>query len=220
MLVIAFALRLLAVTFPPTAPSSTSPSLMAQLTDGSVVGVAIVDEVLPLTTPHGKLLIPSRDVRRLYLAARLTDEERRAIDQAIVELGSLEVAKRDDAAAKLLAWGRRAYPFVVRAMDHPDRELALSARKLREQFLRQPSDSTLIPHEFDVVWTDDGKYAGRLEIAALRVQTTVFGERILRMRDLIELSPHLKANSTSPPPSPNSTPDRGPEDPRPRRRIR
>ncbi|MCX7699790.1 MAG: hypothetical protein N2039_02835 [Gemmataceae bacterium] len=220
MLVLAVVLRLLVVTFPPSEPSSTPPSLMARLTDGSVIGVAIIDEALPLTTPHGKLLIPSRDVRRLHLAARLTDEERRAIDQVIAELGSLEVARRDEAAAKLLAWGRRAYPFVVRAMDHPDRELALSARKLRERFLQQPSDSTLVPHELDVVWTDDGKFAGRLEIVALRVRTTVFGERTLRTSDLVELRPPSKSNTTVPLPAPNSTRERGPEETRRGQQIR
>lgn len=214
MFVLAPIIRLLVVMLPPADGSLRPPSLMAQLTDGTIIGVSLLDDRLPLSTPHGQLMIPAREVRRLHIAPRLTDEERRGIEQAIKELGSLEVTKREEAAAKLRKLGQRAYPFVIRAIDDPDRELALSARKLRDQFLQHSPNQTFVPHDLDVVWTEDGKYAGRLEIAALRLRTTAFGGRILKLKDIVGLSPPAKLASTAPPPTtPNRNPGREPVPP-------
>src|SRR5438552_3974464 len=85
-----------------SAPAAT---LEVRLTDGSRVNVAILDETIPIQTPHGKLIVPAADVRRIDFSARLPEAVRKKIESALVDLGSSEMAKRESAGEALLKIG-------------------------------------------------------------------------------------------------------------------
>src|SRR4051794_33596229 len=82
-----------------------APTLEVRLTDGSKINLAVLDETISIQTPHGKLLIPLADVRRIEFSPRLSDEVHKKIDDAIAELGTTELAKRETAGAVLLKIG-------------------------------------------------------------------------------------------------------------------
>jgi len=156
-----------------------------RLTDGSRINLAILDEAIPIQTPHGKLLVPMADVRRIDLSARLPESVRKRIESAITELGSSEMAKREAAGEALLKIGPPAFPAVTRATKSSDRETAISAKRLREQFLETFAEQRLTSHDLDVIHTDDAKIAGRIEMTSLRVSTPQFGEKTLKVADIV-----------------------------------
>src|SRR5262245_38337141 len=116
---------------PKKPPAAT---LEARLSDGSRIHLALLDDSIPIQTPHGRLTIPLADVRRVDLGTRLPEALLKQIDSAIADLGSSEHAKRESAGERLIKIGPRAYPAVVRACKSGNREQALSAKRLREKF--------------------------------------------------------------------------------------
>jgi hypothetical protein len=161
-----------------------APTMEVRLSDGSHINVALLDEALPIQTPHGKLLVPLADIRRIDFGARLPEAVQKRIDAAIEDLGSQEMARRESAGEALLKIGPPAYPAVLRAVKSSDRERAISAKKLREQFTDAFAEQRLPAHDMDVIHTDDAKIAGRIEVSTLRVRTPHFGEKTLKIVDV------------------------------------
>src|SRR5437870_4757760 len=76
-----------------------------RLSDGSRINLTLLDESVPVQTPHGKLLIPLSDIRRVELGTRLPEAVQKQIDAAIADLGSPEHAKRESGGERLLKIG-------------------------------------------------------------------------------------------------------------------
>jgi hypothetical protein len=164
-----------------------APTLEVRLTDGSRMNFALMDESIPIQTPHGKLVIPTSDVRRIEFSARLPEVVRKRIDAAVVDLGSQEMAKREAAGEALLKIGPPAYPAVLRAIKSADRETTISAKRLRDKFLEEFAEQRLPPHDLDVIHTDDARIAGRIELTVLRVRVPQFGEKTLKVTNLVSV---------------------------------
>jgi hypothetical protein len=163
---------------------SAAPTMELRLADGSHFNAALLDETVSIQTPHGKLVVPLADVRRIDFSPRLPESVQKRIDGAIDDLGSTELAKREAADQTLLRIGPPAYSAVVRATKSPDRERAISAKKLHEQFNDAFAEQRLTGHDMDVIHTDDAKIAGRIEASTLRVRTPHFGEKTLKIANL------------------------------------
>lgn len=158
------------------------------LADGSRITLSLMDDALPLQTPHGRLVIPLRDIRRIEFGPRLPESVRKRIDAAIAALGGTDVAQRDTASAELLKIGKHTYPAVVAACRSTNRDQAISARHLRQRFLEAFPDERLPAHDLDVIHTDDSRIAGRIEATEVRARDEKFGEKTLRVADLVKLS--------------------------------
>lgn len=163
------------------------PSAEIGLADHSKMSLTLLDDALPVQTPHGKLLIPIADVRRIEFGYRLSAEVVRQINTAVADLAEQDTLKRDRAGERLLKIGPRAYPAVVRASKNPNRDLAINARHLLEKFSETYPEERLPKHDLDVIYTDDAKIAGRIEIAGIRVLTPQFGERTLKIADVVSV---------------------------------
>jgi hypothetical protein len=171
----------------PPKKASPAATLEVRLTDGSRVNLALLDESIPIQTPHGKLVIPTADVRRIEFSARLPEAVRKRIEAAVVDLGSSEMPKREAAGEALLKIGPPAYPAVLRAIKSADRETTISAKRLRDKFLEEFAEQRLAPHDLDVIHTDDARIAGRIELTQLRVHVPQFGEKTLKVTDLVSI---------------------------------
>ena len=169
------------------AKKPTGPMAEVRLTDNTKIMLTLLDESVPITTPHGKLLIPLADIRRIEFGFRLPPDAARQIDTAMADLSSTDTRQRDAAGARLLKIGARAHPAVVRASKSPNRELAITAKQLLEKFQEAFPEERLPRHDFDVIHTDDAKIAGRIEITAVRVVTPQFGEKMLKLSDIMSV---------------------------------
>src|SRR5262249_13064834 len=169
---------------PKKSPAAT---LEVRLTDGSRVNLTILDESIPIQTPHGKLVVPMADIRRIEFSARLAEPVRKRIEAAIADLGNSEMAKREAAGEALLKIGPAAYPAVLRATRSTDRETASAAKPLRDKSAEEFAEQRLPQHDLDVIHTDDAKIAGRIESTVLRVHVPQFGEKTLKVVDLVSV---------------------------------
>src|SRR5205085_7931697 len=59
--------------------------------------------------------------------------------------------------------------------------------RLREKFADAFPEERLPQHDLDVIHTDDSKIAGRIEAQGVRVFTPQFGERTLRLADIVSV---------------------------------
>src|SRR5262249_39035658 len=95
--------------------------------------------------------------------------------------------KREAAGEALLKIGPPAYPAVLKAIRSADRETAISAKRLRDKFLEEFAEQRLPQHDLDVIHTDDARIAGRIESAVFRVHVPQFGEKTLKVTDLVSV---------------------------------
>lgn len=183
-----------------------APTTEVRLSDGSRILVVLLDDTLPLQTPHGKLSIPLVEIRRIEFATRLSGDVLAKIDAAIGDLASTELSKREAAGERLVKIGRAAYPAVVRASKSPNRDLSISARKLREKFLEAFSEERLPQHDYDTIHTDEAKIAGRIDMQTVRVRIPQFGEKTIKLTDVVSMK---IANAIAPEVKINAQPDPG-----------
>lgn len=169
----------------PKKPEHTTAEV--RLTDNTRIMLTLLDDSVPITTPHGKLVIPLADIRKIEFGYRLPDDVLKQIDTAIAALASNDTRDKEAAGARLLKIGPRAYPAVVKAAKSANRDLVIAARQLLEKFQEAFPEDRLPRHDMDVVHTDDAKIAGRIEITGVRVLTPQFGERVLKLTDILSV---------------------------------
>jgi LCCL domain len=157
------------------------------LIDNSKIMLSLLDAGLPIQTPHGRLLVPLADIRRIDFGYRLAEPLAKQIDALLLDLAEPDTRKRDLAGERLLKLGPQAHPAVVRASKSANKELAITARQLLEKFQEAFPESRLPKHEMDVIHTDDAKIAGRIEITGVRALTPQFGERTLKVADIVSV---------------------------------
>ena len=158
-----------------------------RLSDNSKIVLSLLDEQVAIQTPYGKLRVPMAEVRRIDFSYRMSEEAAKQIESLVAELASHDTRPRDIACDRLLKLGPKAHPAVARASKDPNRSLAISARQLLAKFQEAFPDERLPQHDFDVIHTSDARIAGRIETPVFRVLTPQFGEKVLRLPDMISL---------------------------------
>jgi hypothetical protein len=152
--------------------------------DGSALKVTLWDERIPLSTPYGKLRIPAADVRRIDFATRVPAEVRARVEQAVRDLGSREFRRREAASAALRKLGAWGYPALLDAARHKDPEVVRRAEGLLTHLRETVPEDRLVIRKHDVVYTDDSKFSGEIEVEAFQATTTQFGEVRLKLTDM------------------------------------
>jgi hypothetical protein len=160
-----------------------------RFTDDSVLKVTLKDERIELTTPYGKLLIPVADIRGIDFGTHIPEDVAKKIDAAIADLGSAEFQKREAATAELLKLREKAYPALLEAAQSTDAEAKRRAEQVLDQLKASVPADQLHFRAFDVVHTEHSQIAGHIAPAALKAQTTQFGELQLKVADLRTLQP-------------------------------
>src|SRR5262249_23336424 len=164
-----------------------APTVEVRFHDGSTLKLAVREEKIELQTAYGKLQIPVTDIFRIEFGLRLPKETMEKIQTSIDALISEQQKEREKAEADLLALREKALPFVVQATKRPNKELAKRAKEVLEKLREKlPEDLANVSNQ-DIVHTEDSKFSGQVLTAEIKVLTTQFGERQLKVADLHSL---------------------------------
>jgi hypothetical protein len=173
----------------PTAKVAVEPDFLeVRCTDDSVFKLILRDERVELTTPYGKLVVPSADIRRIEFATRIPPDDARKVKGAIAQLGTLAFAEREAAAAELLRQKEKAYQALLVAAKSTDTEVSARAQNLLQKLTAAIPADRLVTRPYDILFTADSKIAGRIDMTAFKVRTTQFGDGQLALADLRILS--------------------------------
>ena len=170
-------------------PSDSAPGVEVEvrLTDGGALRMAIAEEHLEFTTPHGKLKVAVGDIRRLDLATRLTAAQRKLLAQALENLGSPQFELREKAGADLLSLKEKAYPSLLETARSPDIEIAARGKDLLGKLKAKVPPQRLRFREKDVVHTADSTISGKIELASLTASSPQFGQVKVNLADVASI---------------------------------
>jgi LCCL domain-containing protein len=162
--------------------------IQVQLADDSVLKLALLDPVIELQTPHGKLSIPVGEIRKIDIGMRISDELAGAIRGAIADLGSDQQQKREAAVSLLLKWKEKAYPALKQAAKSGESEMAKKAAELAEKLEETVPEAQLALPEYDVIQTEKSKIAGKIASPTLNTRSFAFGDLTLKLADVRAMS--------------------------------
>jgi hypothetical protein len=183
-------------------------SVEVHLIDGSKLRLLLRDKVLNFSSPYGNLHIPVTEIERVEFATRVSDDVAIQVNTAIAQLGDSQFAVREKAMNELLKLRERAYPALVRASQSGDLEVIHRAEELLDRIRALVPESDLEPREQDVVQTAHSKLSGRIDGAALQVETSQFGRLQLKLADVRSMR-SLNAAAESEADVANAEPDPG-----------
>jgi hypothetical protein len=155
--------------------------------DGSIVKMLLMEENIELDTDHGKLLIPVADIREIRVGVRTSAGECKRIDAAIAELGHNDPKRRDSAMAELLELKEKSYAALRRELKSNDKCAAERAELVLEKLQDMIGADNLEAAQVDRVSTAHSVFVGQLKADAFRVHTFLFGERTVKVGDLVSL---------------------------------
>lgn len=159
-----------------------------KLIDDSVVKLTLLEGQVEFMTPHGRLLIPITDIRKVDLGLRIPDDVAALIQSAAVDLGSAMFRKREEATALLLKYREKSYPTLKEAAKSSDAEVAKRAEELLEKLEATVAQARLNLPDYDVIHTDQSKIAGKITVPTLRARSFTFGDIALKLADVVALS--------------------------------
>jgi predicted RNA-binding Zn ribbon-like protein len=185
----AFALILIChASFAADPPSKAQPATVeVRFHDGSTLKLAVREEKIELQTAYGKLQIPVTEISHIEFGMRLPKETMEKIQMSIDALNSEQPKDREKAEADLLAQREKALPQLIQASKQPNKEFAKRAKEVLEKLREKlPEDLGNVTSQ-DVVHTEDSKFTGHVLTSEIKVLTTQFGERQLKVADLHSL---------------------------------
>jgi hypothetical protein len=162
------------------------PVFEVKTSDESSLRATILDSTLELTTSFGPLVIPVRDVRRLEIGMRLTDEDQKLVRKAIADLTSENRKDRVAGREAAIALGGKALSSIRRAkrgITDPEIAAGLSDVETRVvSLLREKNEKELADR--DTIQTEGSTFVGILAASHLKVLTGPFGEQKLKVADV------------------------------------
>jgi hypothetical protein len=185
ILVLVFAANALPADPPAKRPDAGA--VEVRFHDGSTLKLSVREEKIELQTAYGKLQIPVADISRIDFGLRLPKETIEKIQMSIEALSSADAKVLEKAEADLLAQHEKAVPQLVQASKQPNKELARRAKEMLEKLREKLPEEQANVSSQDVVHTEDSKFTGRVLTAEIKVLTTQFGERQLKVADLHSL---------------------------------
>jgi hypothetical protein len=142
------------------------------------------DESIELVTRYGKLHIPAADIRQIEFGFHVDAETSKRVDAAIEKLGSTDFTERDAASNLLLELAEKAYPALLQATKHQDKEVVRRAEDLLGKIRDKVPSEILERPTTDMVLTPDSKITGRIAADVFKVKTFQFGEQQVSLGDL------------------------------------
>ena len=166
----------------PARPPDTT--IDVRLTDDSIIKLTLLDGQVELVTPHGKLVIPVADIRKVELGLRIPDDIATHLRAAVADLGSPQFKRREEAMALLLRHREKSYPALKEAAKSTDAEVARRAEELIDKLEKLVPGGDLELPEYDVVHTEHSKFAGKIANPTLQARSFAFGEVQLKLSDV------------------------------------
>jgi len=168
----------------PAKPGPDASAVEAHFRDDSKLKMALREERIDVVTPYGKLSIPAADIRQIDFGFHIDGETSKRVETAIGNLGSNEFKEREAATAELLALGAKAYPALLQAAKHTDKEVARRAEAVLDKLRDAIPPEDLERPSADVIQTADSKFTGRIQADAFKVKTFQFGDQQVQLGDL------------------------------------
>jgi hypothetical protein len=151
--------------------------------DGSTVRLVVKDPSVGMSSPYGKLQVPIQEIERIDFATRVPEELVKRIETAVINLADSQFTVRQKASGELLKFGDRAYPALLRAAASKDPEVVRRAQEIIEIIRETLPEDSLETRDRDVIYTAHSKLAGRIDLAAFKVETAQFGELVMKLSD-------------------------------------
>jgi hypothetical protein len=170
-----------------TKPAPAVPGFEASLEDSSVVHLTLLQEQVQVTTPYGVLKVPVRDIQGIDFGQRISEASSRRIRSAIEQLASKTPADRAAAGSTLLELGPASFAALRDAAGSADREVVRRAQTLLTKLEAKYSKQRLQRKHHDLVHTPTFTIAGRVEGTVLKIRTPYFGEKELKLADVVSL---------------------------------
>jgi hypothetical protein len=142
------------------------------------------DENIEVVTRYGKLLIPAGDIRQIEFGFHVDAVTSKRVDAAIEKLGSTDFTEREGASNLLLELAEKAYPALLQATKHQDKEVVRRAEDLLGKIRDKVPSEILERPTTDMVLTADSKFTGRISADVFKVKTFQFGEQQVNLGDL------------------------------------
>jgi hypothetical protein len=159
-----------------------------KLIDDSVVKLTLLDAQVDFLTKHGKLTIPVNEIRKVELGLRIPDDVAALIASAAADLGNPQFRKREEAMALLLKYKEKSYPTLKQAARSTDAEVARRAEELLEKLQNSVPESRLEMPDYDVIYTELSKIAGKIMTPIMRARSFTFGDVQLKLSDALAMS--------------------------------
>ncbi len=146
-------------------------SWQARKHDGAILKLVVTNEIFTITTKYGTAKVPNKDVKRIEFGARVSDEDKKKITEALIQLDSPQSRVREQAKAELLVLGGKAYPFARKAWQTSGPVASAQLFQLLDQLKPLNTDDEVELRDEDVLHTLDGsKFAGKLELDQLKAR--------------------------------------------------
>src|SRR5262249_36636357 len=162
-------------------------SMVVRFVDDSMLKLVVRDPQVELQTPYGKLVIPIRDVQRIDLGRRISEDVAKQIEAATTKLASTQFRERETAGQALLSLGAKAYPALLRAAKSKDPEVCRRAESLLDDVRQAAGTDLLDMPDHDVVYTEHSKISGKITTPFLKVTTSQFGDLEVKLADIFSL---------------------------------
>jgi LCCL domain len=170
----------------PSKPAETT--IDVRLTDDSTIKLTLLDGQVEFVTPHGKLLIPVKDIRKVELGLRIPDDVAAQIRTAVADLGSTQFKRREEAMAVLLRHREKSYPALKQAAESADAEVAKRVGELIDKLEKLFPGGDLELPEHDVIHTEHSNIAGKIANPTLAARSFAFGDVSLKLSDVRAMS--------------------------------
>jgi hypothetical protein len=157
--------------------------------NGSNVRMTILQEKIEVLTRYGKLAVPLADVQRIEFGVHLSPDVANRVEAAVLKLGSVQHAEREDGVRELTALGASAYPALLRAEKSSDQEVARRAEKVLAAIRERVPEKDLRSREEDIIVTPGFTVVGRIVTPALKGHSEYFGTVQLQLTQLRRLRP-------------------------------
>jgi hypothetical protein len=164
-----------------------SGEVQVQFANGSSVRLTVLHDKLDVMTRYGSLAIPVKDVQKIDFGVRLPAHLERKVEAALHKLASAQYSERDTGERELLSVGAPAYPALLRASKHFDKEVARRAARLVTALREKLPEKELRDREEDIITTPGFTIVGRISPAALKVSSEYFGSVQLQLAQMRQL---------------------------------
>ncbi|MCI0377009.1 MAG: hypothetical protein L0215_05350 [Gemmataceae bacterium] len=144
--------------------------------NGSLVRMTLVPEKIEISTPYGKMSVPTRDIRRIDFGLHLPEGADKKIEAAVKQLGNAVYQQRESAVHELVALGAYAYPALLQAARSGDLETAKRAQEALSRIKAKVPAKDLRLGEDDTVVTPRFTIVGRILPTSIKATSEYFGE--------------------------------------------
>ena len=170
----------------PGLASSGPPVFEIRTTDESSIRVSILDSTLELSTSFGPLVVPVKDVRKLEIGIRLSEDDSKQILAAVAKLIDPDRKTRLLGREAALAIPAKSLPAIRRIkMNIVDPEILSSIADVETRLvsaLKEKGEKEIVDR--DTIRTDGSTFIGTIVSKQLKVQTGPFGEQTLKLTDV------------------------------------